>query len=255
MDGPRRISARRKIGGGIATVAVIALAAAPIVNAANTQTVKATFAPSKVPKKNYAPGSINVVTTTGTTSGTVVATSRAQIFFDDDLKFDTKNVARCPKSKLNGTTTQQAKNACKSAIVGSGSASVAIGGNPASPTPAVITAFNGPPSGGKPTIFLHSRSDQLALTTILTGVLRSSSSGDFGSKLDVSVPPLPFASAILRFQTKVQKKYKVKGKQHSYVSARCHDNNKVWNVKGIFTYAAPEPTKTVTAKQSCKVKQ
>jgi hypothetical protein len=254
MDSPRRISARRRIGGGIATAAVIALAAAPIVHAANTQTVKATFAPSKVPKKNYAPGSINVVTTTGTTSGTVVATSRAQVFFDDDIVFDTKNVARCPKGKLTGTTTQQAKNACKSAIVGSGQATVAIGGNPANPTPAVITAFNGTPSGGKPTIFLHSRSDQLALTTILTGVLRGSS-GDFGSKLDVSVPPLPFASAILRFQTKVQKKYKVKGKQHSYVSARCHDNNRVWNVKGIFTYSGGEPTKTVTAKQNCQVKK
>jgi hypothetical protein len=234
------------------TAAVAAVAVGGIATAENSQTINAAVTPSKLPKTGPAKGvAINVVTTTNDTDGDVDAATRAQVFFDDDLSFFTRGVKTCTKSQVEGKTTAAAKAACGKAQVGAGSADVGIGGNPDAKATATVTAFNGKPQGGKPTILLHSFVQSLGQTTVLVGVLKNTS-GDFGKVLDVDIDPLPFGTAITRFQTRVKKSFTFKGKRRNYVSAKCADNNRTLNYKGKFTFDAGY-SKTATDTQKCTV--
>ena len=68
----------------------------------------------------------------------------------------------------------------------------------------------------------------------LPAVLKTGGSGDFGSTLTVTVPPLAGgAGSLTEFQTSVKAK--------DYVSARCHDGDKKLNVKAKFTYDTNNP--------------
>jgi hypothetical protein len=234
---------------------VLALAAAVAVSgiavAENTQSINAAVTPSKLPKTKAKGVAINVVTRTNDTDGDVDGALRAQVFFDDDLSFFTRGLPVCKESQVEGKTTAQAKSACSKAQVGAGGADVGIGGNPDAKATATVTAFNGVPRGGKPVILLHSFVQSLGQTTVLVGVLKNSS-GDFGKVLDVDIDPLPFGTAITRFQTRVKRSFNFRGKRRNYVSARCFDNNRKLNYKGTFTFDAGYK-KTATDTQNCTV--
>jgi hypothetical protein len=234
--------------------AVAAVSVGGIATAENTQTIKGTVTPSKLPKTGAGKGvALNVITTTNDTDGDVDGATRAQVFFDDELSFFTRGIPQCEKSDIDqqGSTTAQAKAACGRSQVGAGSATVGIGGNPDAQAQAVVTAFNGKPQGGKPVILLHSFVQSLGQTTVLVGVLKNTS-GDFGKVLDVTIQPLPFGTAITRFQTRVKKSYRFRGKRRNYVSGRCGDRNRKLNFKGTFTFDAGYK-KTATSSQNCTI--
>jgi hypothetical protein len=232
----------------------LAIGIANVAVGANFQKIDGTFKPNtKLSKTKYKPGSVNVITETGDADGNVSPAIRAEVSFDDDLSFFTKGIPTCKESELTQTTTAQAKAKCGDAQVGAGAATVGIGGNPdpAASTPAVVTAFNGVPKNGKPVILLHSRANAFGLTTVLVGTLNKlGRAGDFGWKLDVKIPELAFGSAITRFQVKVQKRYRFRGKRRSYVSGRCGDTNKKLNYKGKFTFNG-SPARTAVDAQPC----
>ena len=219
----------------------------------NFQEIKATFKPNtKLSKTKFKPGSINVITTTGDRQDDFVSpATRAKVFFDDDLKFFTKGVPVCRKN-LEQATTEEARALCRASIVGGGAGEVAPAGyQPADRIDAVITAFAGPPKNGKPVILLHSRVDAIGSSKVLVGVLKPlPRAGDFGNVLDVTVPALPGGAAITRFQVRVQKNFRYKGKRRSYVSGRCGDNNKKLNYKGTFIFDG-SPTRTALYAQPC----
>lgn len=213
---------------------------------ADTETSKASIkiSPTKLSKTKFKNIKISVETSTlsnsnpgtptnpGTQPG---ATKDVKLTFDDDIKFDTKGIPQC-KANLEGTTPQQADAKCGKATVGSGSATACLG-NPCTPLAASVRAYNGKPQGGNPTIVLHSYIQQLAVTTVLTGTLKSGGKGDFNKVLDVPVPNLP--AVITDFKTTVGKTTKVGTKKHHYISARCADKNKQLNMRSQFTYSNP----------------
>jgi hypothetical protein len=233
----------------------LAIGIANVAVGANFQTIDGTFKPNtKLSKTKFKGGSVNVVTTTGTNDGSRVAPAvRAQVWFDDDMSFFTRGVARCNASRLTQTTTAQAKARCGAAQVGAGSATIALAGNPdpAAATGAVVTAFNGVPKNGKPVILLHARAETFGNTSILTGVLNKlGRRGDYGWRLDVKIDELPFGSAITRFQVKVKKQFRFRGKRRNYVSGRCGDRNRKLNYKGKFYFNGDSP-KSDTDAQAC----
>jgi hypothetical protein len=222
-------------------VSIGALVFAAIAMAANVSTLDFAFNPNEVPKKDYKKGSLFVHTTTDTdpAGGFPSPTTNVDLDFDDDFKFTTKGVPKCtePISTMN---TADAIAACQSSVVSiSGSATVRTPG-PVN-VPAVVTAFNGPKQNDHPTILLHTRVGG-ATTIVLVGELQPSPlGGDFGKRLHVPVPPT--GTAIVDFQTTVKKK--------DYVSARCKDDNKRWNVRADFTYQDLS-SETVNDTQACK---
>jgi len=188
-------------------------------------------------------------------SGAIKPVTKAQIFYDKNIKFDSKGIPTCNSSQLQSTTTAQAKAACGSAQVGSGQAKVQVGGdpNPANTVPAVITAFNGKPNGAKPVILLHTRVDALGSTQVLVGTVNRVS-GRYGYRLDVVVPPLPLNTAATLFDVTVSHSpTHVGGTRHNYISEKCGDANKTWDYKGTFTYSGGQAPITVTDTQKCRV--
>jgi hypothetical protein len=208
---------------------------------------------SKLSKKKFKGVKLSVETSTLTNANpgtptspgnTPVPTKETKLKFDKDIKLTTKGLAQC-KQSLENTTTQQALSLCGKAKVGKGSATACIGtANPCSHIPLVVTAFNGKPKGGKPTLILHGRNDPLNLTTVLVGKFTPKT-----RVLDVPIPASVYQLAtITDFKTTVSKTYKFKGKTRNYATARCDDPN--LTMKGTFVYTA-DPTDTVSTKAHC----
>ncbi len=236
---------------------VLVVGVSGVAVAANIQSLQGTFKPSKVPKNKRVGGSITVLSETGTTgsgTGAIKPVTNARIYFDSDLAFFTKGVKQCTNSSLANTTTQQAKQQCGKAQVGTGTGKVQIAGdpNPANTVSAQITAFNGAPKNGKPVILLHARVDAIASTVVLNGLLLDTSK-PYGKVLFVNVPVLPASSALNSLQVKIQKSFKYKNKQRHYVSAQCSHSNKRWKYKGSYRYDGNPPL-TVSPTQACQVK-
>src|SRR5262249_16547077 len=70
---------------------------------------------------------------------------------DNVFAFDTTGLAQCPASSVMGMTTAAAIAACPGAQVGSGHITYRTS---TTPLPAIVTAFNGVPSSGHPTVLL-----------------------------------------------------------------------------------------------------
>jgi hypothetical protein len=241
-------------------------------SAVTSQTIKSVVTPSKlsVSKKTPTPASIRVDTDSSWDSfspapNPTPATVSADIDFDKGMIFNTKPVKTCDLTKLAGTTTDQAKAACGPAQVGQGSANLngiigALSG--------VVTAFNGTPTGGSPTIYLHTRVNNPPLTQVLVGTLTKSPAGaPYGTRLHVPIPAQQLGGGlevITHFDTTVDRKFKitkkVKGKKvkvkSGYVTATC-PKNKTLSTQGTFAFGSaptfsPSVTKVATTTQPCK---
>jgi hypothetical protein len=218
------------------------------------------IAPKKLPKKKYKPGSLNVVVDSNYPEGeTPVAVTHTQIDFDDDGKITTRGLPIC-NAPLAGTTTDQARQACRSSFIGRGRA-LAIPPGGTEPITATVSAFNGPKQGGNPTILLHSDArPALPITLLLQGRInpRGGSGSDYGARLTVPVD-VPPGTILTRFETTVEKKWRHRGRQMSYITARCNDGNKTLNMKGRFELAengTGTPTvQTASDSQKCKVQR
>jgi hypothetical protein len=227
-------------------IAALAISGATVAfgAAGQKQTITLKVKPKNLPnkKKKYRAASLNVVTeTTNTTAANQVPSpaTLAKINFDNEIKIVPGVSPKCAESAVAGKDTAAAKAACPNAIVGGGSAVVFVPGpNPPGNTHgtfnAEVTAFNGQPKGGKPTILLHTYTPALVYAQDLVGVLNPSTAGkDYkkGKRLDVTIPPLPLGAALTKFITTVGNGFK-KG----YIKAHCTDRNHKINAKSVFTY-------------------
>jgi len=260
----------------IGATALLAVAVAiPVTgaqSAVTSQTINSVVTPSKLSKskKTPTPAGIRVDVDTNWDSFSGAgnpspASVNTDVDFDKDLIFNTKPVKTCDLSKLAGTTTDQAKAACGPAQVGTGSANLnGIIGN----LSGVVTAFNGTPTGGSPTIYLHTRVSNPPLTQVLVGTLVKSPAGaPYGTRLHVPIPAAQLGGGlevITHFDTTVDRKFKitkkVKGKKtkvkSGYVTATC-PKNKTLATQGTFAFGSapsfsPTVTKVATTTQACK---
>lgn len=224
---------------GLAGALALSIGVAGSAQAAGTltgQTLEIAASAGKLDKK--VPGAVNslqvVVNTqyTGTPPFTGKVTT-TKIDFPKDFVFTPPSAQCDPNSPgFGNSTTAAALAACGPAQVGSGSANLA--GAVAGVT-AVVTALNGTPSGGNPTLLLHSRTTA-GTTTVLTGVLEPGIGGTYGKQLNVTVPILPLGFVITRFETNIPKLQTVKANKKKgkpakyYVGSKC--STKKWTFQG-----------------------
>jgi hypothetical protein len=168
------------------------------------------------------------------------------ITFPTDLKFDPGNMPDCNLASLVGQSTAGAKAACPKSIVGGGTNVQAF--SDGSTRSGVITAFNGAPSGGKPSLYLHIDLPGVTTKPILNGVIS-------GNTLDVQIPPVP-GTVIQHFDTSLNPvvvgKNKKTGKKRYYLSAKC--SKKQWSVTEDVTYQNGQH-QIDTESQPCKQKK
>jgi hypothetical protein len=247
-------------------VAIVALAAAVAATAAwagptvsgpngNTQSIDVQVRPKKLSKKTFTPGSLEVTTlTTSTTdpSGVPVPAVHATIDFDRNMRLYTKGLPTCNSAQLQSQSTEVAERVCRSAKIGSGHAIAYLKAGKVYEVPQTVTAFNGVPKGGKPTIILHTYgTTPLQVSLVLEGTVSNYNKEGYGPRLDLDVPLIAGGTGALKeFNVKIDKKWRYKGVKRTFISAKC-PNSKKLKARGTFTYRDGESL-TALSKQSCK---
>lgn len=240
-----------------AAIAATAAFAGPTVNGpdGNTQSIDSLITPKKLSKTKLTPASLEVTTlTTSTTdpTGVPVPAIHATIDFDKNAVLYTKGLPTCNPAKVTNQSTEAAERACKSAKIGSGHATAYLRAGQVYEVPQTVTAFNGTPKNGKPTVILHTYgTTPLQVSLVLVGTVSKINKEGYGPRLDLEVPLLAGGTGALKeFNVKISKKWRYKGVQRSFISAKC-PNSKKLKARGKFTFRDGESL-TALSTQTCK---
>jgi hypothetical protein len=256
---------RKHVFWAFALAVALSVGAASLASAVpNIQTITGKLTPTKLPKKKKAPVTLFIdvaATNPGNPFQIPNPTTLAKVDFDKDGAFYQKGLPTCDPGQFTAaTTTQQAKEECGDALVGSGSSDVAVPTGPSTPplrVTAQVTAFN----GKHKTMVFHSY-NSLSGEQTLVGTIRKAEPGSppggagpkFGITLTVPVPPLAGGTAVItEFNTKVKKTWHFHGKKRSLTSSRCGPDKKLW-VQARFTDNQGQVA-VATAFQKCKQKK
>ena len=129
--------------------------------------------------------------TTSTTdpSGVPVPAVHATLDFDRNARLYTKGLPTCDSGKLQSQSTEVAERVCGSAKIGTGHATAYLKAGRVYEVPQTVTAFNGVPKGGKPTILLHTYgTTPLQVSLVLEGTVSNYSKEGYGPRLDLERP-------------------------------------------------------------------
>jgi hypothetical protein len=242
----------------IAAIAATAAWAGPTVTGpdGNTQAIDSLIRPKKLSKTKFTPGTLKVTTlTTSTTAANGVPSPavHATLDFDRNARLYTKGLATCDSARLQSQSTEVAKRVCGPAIIGSGKAIALLQvGEDVYNVEQTVTAFNGVPKGGKPSVILHTYgTTPIQTTLVLVGPVSNYNKEGFGPRLDLDIPLIAGGQGALKeFQVTINKKWRFKGVQRSFISAKC-PKSKQLKARGKFTYRDGESL-TAVSKQSCK---
>jgi hypothetical protein len=183
------------------------------------------FTPRTLPRDRDVPVTVNLETAIKTTDGSRPPQLRKISFAVNRYgRISTVGLPTCRPALLESTPPQVALDRCRSALVGSGrfGANLEFPDRAPFPVEGRMLAFNGRAHGG-PAILLHIYgSNPVKITVILTFTIRHPAKGNFGTVLSTKIPRL---AADLGYVTDVSltfnRKYRYRGKQHSFLSARC----------------------------------
>jgi hypothetical protein len=204
------------------------------------------FAPKALPKHKNAPivthGGGTLTTKTGELPPIL---DKFTLEFDKHGALDTTGLAVCTKGKLVATDVPAARKACGQAIVGTGFGSAVVKFPEQAPIKvgSPITLFNGPKKGPDDTIIAHAHLDYPGPTTFIVPiVIEKIHKGVLGYRVNVNIPKIaggyghPIAG-----EAKVGTKWTYKGKQHSYINARCETGHFLVHAEFSFK-GGPEET-------------
>ena len=241
---------RRRLALTLAIGASLAFAAAALAVTANKPikvivgnleiVANGNFSPTKLPKNKLAPITLNVSGKVRTLDGKhPPALTEVVIETDKNGTVNAKGLAVCAASKLQAQTSDKAREACPSSIVGEGKTSVEVEFPEQKPFTAKseLLAFNGGVSGGKTTIYLHAYlSSPVSAAVVATIKISKVHNGRYGLKSITTVPKIAggYGSPI-SFSLKLGRKFTYKGKQQSYLLAKCPDGHLNAKGTGIFT--------------------
>jgi hypothetical protein len=196
------------------------------------------FQPRALPRKQFAPidfqGYIDIGSRTGVRPQTL---SQAVIDFDRDGRLSTTGLPTCAAETVAEASTEEARSLCRGAIVGTGTVEALIYvGESVFPAKAPLTIFNGPASGGRQTVVIHTRTTTPATQTYAIEVPIEKRRGYFRYRATLDIPPIAGGLGVLtRVKVDLGRRYKANGKQRSYVSAHCSDGILQTNGRLTFT--------------------
>jgi hypothetical protein len=235
----------------------VALAFAGIAaGAANVQTITGKVTPKKLPKSSKAPValSINVESTNASNpQGIPNATTLAKVDFDKDIKVQQKGLPTCDATQFGSqSTTQDVKQACPDAIIGSGSATILLRSGPGAP-PLTVHAQTVAANVKGNKILLHSYTQEAGGVPLVGSFIKSDGGSKYGQELSVPVPALAGGQGVItQFGVNTKKlTYQFHHKTLSYASASCKD--KKIHFQARFTDDQGNLAKG-TSTQKCKQK-
>jgi hypothetical protein len=188
----------------------------------------ATVQPRELPKPGHgnAPITLSSITRVGTRDGSTPPTLKTLLFaLDKNGTLDTKGLPTCTTAKLEGTTPAQARQRCAGALVGKGTAKVLV--TMPGKAPFTITSplsfFNGPRSGGMPTLIGHGYETVPAPKTLLVSIpIERLSGGRYGYRVRVDLPEFAGGyGAPLLAEANIGATRLRGGKRVGYINAHC----------------------------------
>jgi hypothetical protein len=134
---------------------------------------------------------------------------------------NTRGLAVCPRARLEGTTSRLAMDFCGDALVGRGqlAAQIFVPNQPPFRVKANMLVFNGKSKAGRPAVWAHAYSTNPPSSFIIPFTVRNEPERTvLVTTIRRSVGPWP---RVARFNVKVSRDFKYKGKRRSYLSASC----------------------------------
>ncbi|HVD85887.1 MAG TPA: hypothetical protein VNB59_00610 [Solirubrobacterales bacterium] len=186
----------------------------------------ATMQPRELPKHGNAPITLSSITRIGTKDGSTPPTLQTlQFLIDKHGTVDTKGLPVCTLAKLAGTTPPQARQRCAGALVGKGvgRAVVAAPGRAPFKISSPLSFFNGPPSGGRPTLIAHAYETVPVPKTLLVPIaIERVSRGRYGYRVRIEMPEVAggYGAPTLAEAT-IGATRKRNGKEVGYINAHC----------------------------------
>lgn len=203
------------------------------------------FTPKALPKTHNAPIAIYGGGKLSTISGNLPPILKSfMLEFDKHGAVDTTGLPHCTRGKLLATNVTAARHACKDAIVGTGYGHAVVAfpeqgwikvGSP-------ITLFNGPKVHGDDTIIAHAYlSYPGPATFIVPIVIEKIHKGAYGYRTRVEIPKIAGgAGHPISGYAKIDRKWTYKGKEHSFVNARCETGH--FLARAEFNFKDPATT-------------
>lgn len=195
------------------------------------------FRPRVLPRSRFAPiefsGHVDVAAKDG---GRPVPLDQAIVDFDRDGRLSVAGLPVCQPQRIAEASSEEARRACRGAIVGSGTieALISLAGGPV-PASSPLTIFNGPPLEGHPTVVIHARTTVPGTQTYAIVVPVERRPGAFRYRATLNLPPIAAGlGAITHIDVKIGRRYSADGRRRSYVSARCSDG--ILRTHGRFTF-------------------
>lgn len=202
-------------------------------------TAEGGFTPRSLPRHHYAPidfkGHADLKAVDG---GVPPALQQLTLDFDRDGRLSIAGLPSCDPSALQEATPDEARSRCRNAIVGTGHLGLLIARDdgPPLPTGSLLTLFNGPRLGGTRTVILHARTTAPAIQSFVITIPIEKQRGDYSYRATLAVPPIAEGrGAIVHADISVGKRYRYRGRERSYASARCSDG--VLGTHGRFVFA------------------
>lgn len=186
----------------------------------------ATLEPRELPAHGNAPVFLSSITRVGSHDGSTPPTLQTLLFqLDKNGTVDTKGLPTCTTARLEGTTPAQARKRCASALVGKGTgkALVTMPGRAPFRISSPLSFFNGPPSGGRPTLIAHAYETVPAPQALLVPItIERVSKGRYGFQAEVQIPEIAggYGAAILA-EAKIGAIRKRGGREVGYINAHC----------------------------------
>jgi hypothetical protein len=195
------------------------------------------FEPQTLPRRHYTPiefqGHVDIAAKGG---GRPSPLQQALIDFDRDGRLSVAGLPTCAPEAIADASTEEARQICPGAIVGSGHVGVAVSlPSGAVSTIAPLTIFNGPRLPTGPSAILHARFTVPATQTYAIVVPIEPLAGRFRYRARIDLPPLAGGlGALTHLDVKIGRRYRAGGKARSYVAARCSDN--ILQTHGYFGF-------------------
>ena len=174
---------------------------------------------------------------------------------DKNTSIDVKGYPTCTAAKLQSQDSAHAKAICRESILGSGTSNVEIQFPEQAPIPvsSPLTLFNGGERGGVVTLFVHAYITVPTPAAIVTTVKVSKiHNGRYGLESVATIPKIAGGSgSVTSFTLDVGKQFTYKGKQVSFISAKCPDGKIQVHGTAVFadgTRASAEVIRTCTGK-------
>jgi hypothetical protein len=226
----------------MAIAALIAVSVAGIATGANKPvtveagnlkvTFNGGFSPKKLPKKKFAPITLEASGAIATKDGThPPALKEVVLESDKNGAINVKGIPVCKSGQLQSRDTTAAKKACPKSIIGNGKTTVEVQFPEQKPidVSSELVVFNGGTSGGTTTLYIHAYFSAPVTGAIVTTVkIKKHKNGRYGLKSVATIPKIAGGSGSVKtFSLKINKK--------GVLTAKCPDGK--LQVHGTASFA------------------